>query len=143
MVPLVQDIDPRLYVSISTIPEAGYGVFARRHLAEGEQVFIRGVAVRRGSMEEASIRASRHYFFYWPSQDAVILPVGYGALINHTSDRRFQNVRIAEHEGRVFYEVIRGIGPGEELLGNYGYSPPGDSLPSIPYRTGVLTPPGG
>ena len=61
--------------------------------------------------------------------DAKILPLGYAAIINHSSDPAIQNCRIeaipglakrSPHAGQIVYKFLRDIQPDEELIGNYG-----------------------
>lgn len=126
----VEEKDNRFYLSKSTIPNAGLGCFAKVRIKAGDWLEIIGVYVRKGSTaDDCTYYAKRYKFAGSPKFDAKIVPMGFGGMVNHTSDRKIQNVALeycpglskrSEHCGQVIYRFLRDVEPGEELVGNYG-----------------------
>ncbi|MGZ4847625.1 MAG: hypothetical protein ACXV3E_07570 [Halobacteriota archaeon] len=60
---VIVENDERFCVNVSTIPDAGNGLFARTSLAEGEQLEVIGVLVPAGSVSDVCTRYADHYKF--------------------------------------------------------------------------------
>ena len=58
---VIVENDERFCVNVSTIPDAGNGLFARTLLAEGEQLEVIGVLVPAGSVSDVCTRYADHY----------------------------------------------------------------------------------
>lgn len=126
----VEETDTRFYIKESTLPNAGWGCFANQFLHKGDWLEVIGVYVRKGGIaDQCTHYAKRYKFAGSPKMDAKILPMGYGALVNHTDEPLLQNCALefkpglnkrSQHSGQVIYRFIKDIMPNEELLGNYG-----------------------
>lgn len=127
---LIEEIDLRYYIDKSTIPNAGYGLFAKELLKRGDHLEVIGVVVKKGGISDKCTHfAKRYKFAAGPKFDAHIIPLGYGGLVNHTEDEKIMNCQIehvpglmgrSQHSGQIVYRFIRDIVPGEEIIGNYG-----------------------
>ncbi len=94
----------------------GRGVFATQAIAAGEIVEI------CPTLEVADDAASgrlRDYVFSSNDDDGIaVLPLGYGALYNHSTDANLEHV---EHGPQLIaYVATRDVQAGEELTINYG-----------------------
>jgi hypothetical protein len=126
----VEETDTRFYIQESTLPNAGYGCFANTFLKAGDWLEIIGVYVKTGGIaDQCTHYAKRYKFAGSPKQNAKIVPMGYGGIVNHTENPTLQNCRLefaaglnrrSQDSGQVIYRFIRDIAPGEELIGNYG-----------------------
>jgi hypothetical protein len=126
----VDETDTRFCIKTSTLPNAGLGCFAKVPMKKGDWLEVIGVYVRAGSpADHCTHYANRYKFAGSDKQDAYIVPMGYGGMVNHTDDKTLQNCELrivknlskrSQHCGQVVYLAIKDIGEGEELLGNYG-----------------------
>lgn len=126
----VEEKDDRFYVDTSTLPEAGLGCFAKVTLKKGDRMEIIGVYVRKGGMaDQCTHYAKRYKFAGSPKMDAKIVPMGFGGMVNHSSDPNKQNAaleycpgsnKMNENAGQVIYRIIKDIEAGQEVIGNYG-----------------------
>lgn len=126
----VEETDLRFYIKESTLPNAGWGCFAKEYLKSGDWLEIIGVYVKTGGLaDQCTHYAKRYKFAGSPKHNAKIVPMGFGGIVNHSDDPNQQNCRLeyvaglnrrSEHSGQVVYRFIRDILPDEELIGNYG-----------------------
>ncbi len=126
----VEEPDNRFYIGQSTIPNAGLGCFTKTLLKRGDCLEIIGVYVKRGSLADQCTEYARRYKFAGSENfNAKIVPMGFGAMVNHSDNPQLQNcyltfdkkrLKKSEHAGQVFYVFTRDILPDEELIGNYG-----------------------
>ena len=79
---VIVENDERFCVNVSTIPDAGNGLFARTLLAEGEQLEVIGVLVPAGSVSDVCTRYADHYKFR--VGDLLLIPLGFGGMVNHS-----------------------------------------------------------
>lgn len=128
---LIKETDNRFYLKKSGLKDAGTGVFAKGSIKAGEYLEIIGVAVEIGSPAAKCTTWAQHYKFAAKDKnfDRHIIPLGYAAIINHTSDQTLQNVEIRclksiskrnTAAGNMVYYFIRDVEKDEEILGNYG-----------------------
>jgi hypothetical protein len=128
---LIQENDDRFYLSKSTQPNAGMGVFAHKDLKAGDFVEIIGVMVKKHSIADLCTSYANNYKFaaaYAGEYDTHIIPMGFGGMINHANDPENQNAEIKyiDHKiinsagGHAVYCFTRDIKKDEEILGNYG-----------------------
>jgi len=125
-----EEEDTRFYIDQSTLPNAGYGCFAKEFIKKSDWLEVSGVYVKTGSIaDECTHYAMRYKFAGSPELNAKIIPMGFAGLVNHTDDPNLQNcqlefskslVKRSDHSGQVVYKFIRDVMPGEEILGNYG-----------------------
>src|SRR5690348_6966161 len=114
MAPLLDEADERFEVRPSTIPGAGLGVFARVELPAGAMLEVIGVLVRRESVADRCTHfADCHKFRVG---DRLLIPVGYGGLVNHSTEPNLEKRIEGE---RVFLRALRPIAAGEELFFRY------------------------
>jgi hypothetical protein len=126
----VEEDDNRFYIKESTLPNAGLGCFAKILIPKGDWLEIIGVYVKTGGIaDKCTHYAKRYKFAGSPKMDAKIVPMGFGGMVNHSSDSKVQNVVLeycaglskrSSHSGQVIYRALRDIQPDEELIGNYG-----------------------
>jgi len=126
----VEETDTRFELKESTLPNAGWGCFAKEHLKRGDWLEIIGVYVTVGGLaDQCTHYAKRYKFAGNPKKNAKIVPMGFGGMVNHSNDPNQQNCQLefvpglnrrSEHSGQVVYRFIRDILPGEEVIGNYG-----------------------
>jgi SET domain-containing protein len=101
----------RFYVRKSTIPSAGNGLFAKKSMASGEVLKIRGSLIRRNSLEDVCTRYADPYKFRIGSY--LLIPQGYAAMVNHSSTPNLKKVIKGK---TVFLQALRRIEKGEELF---------------------------
>jgi hypothetical protein len=126
----VEETDLRFALMPSTIENAGMGCFAAVDLKKGDYIEVIGVYVKKGGIaDKCTAYATRYKFNGHDNQEANIVPMGYGGMINHTPDTAKQNVKLefarglarrSNDAGQVIYRFTRDIPAGEELLGYYG-----------------------
>lgn len=126
----VEETDTRFCIKDSTLPNAGYGCFANTFLKAGDWLEVIGVYVKTGGIaDQCTHYAKRYKFAGSPKQNAKIVPMGYGGIVNHSDNTTQQNCKLefvaglnrrSQDSGQVIYRFIRDIFPGEELIGNYG-----------------------
>jgi hypothetical protein len=144
---LVTETDKRFYIADSTIPNAGSGCFTKEYLKKGDWLEVIGVYVEIGSItDECTHYAKRYKFLGSPNMNYKIIPMGYGALVNHSDDDKIRNCQISympglskrnEHAGQVVYLFTRDIFPGEEIIGNYGTNV-GEEIKKLSKNLGFL-----
>jgi hypothetical protein len=89
-------------------------VFAQVALVAGDELEVVGVLVLADSVSDrCSHYADQHKVRVG---DYLLIPLGYGGIINHSSDPNMEKVIDAN---RVFLRALRPIDVGEELLWQY------------------------
>ena len=136
-----EESDDRFYIGWSSIKNAGRGVFAAKRILAGDKLLITGVLVDVNSEAQVTTAFLNRYKFaaYPEIIDGVvhqgrysICPLGYAAIVNHTSNKKLQNVEIRYSEedlslqnkyaDRAYYCFLRDVEKDEEILGRYGES---------------------
>ncbi len=127
---LLEETDTRFYIAESKIPNAGYGCFTKEYLKKGDWLEVIGVYVSIGSIsDECTHYAKRYKFLGSPKMNYKIIPMGYGAMVNHSDNSSIRNCQISympgiskrnQNAGQVVYLFTRDILPDEEIVGNYG-----------------------
>lgn len=111
-------IVPSDCIEIKRIAGKGRGVFARRPIAEGTLIEIAPVLVL--SEEDMETTELAGHCFLW-SAGKVGLPLGYGALYNHSYTPNAEYLDRAPQTK--VYRALRDIAAGEEITINYNGSP--------------------
>ena len=111
---VIVENDERFCVNVSTIPDAGNGLFARTLLAEGEQLEVIGVLVPAGSVSDVCTQYADHYKFR--VGDLLLIPLGFGGMVNHSKHPNMEKVIDGQ---TVYLRTTRAIHPGEELFFTY------------------------
>lgn len=134
-----------VFIEHSEIPNSGLGLFANRNFAKGEIVDVSPVLLTRKIDIEliSNESALMNYCITSPELTVVIIPIGYGAAINHRHEK-YCNLQMEWFEWRtskpksrkdaslndllkskfspldISYRAKRNIKKGEELTINYG-----------------------
>lgn len=116
---LVVEPDQNYYVSESTIPNSGYGLFAKVPLKAGTRLIYQGVLVEKNSTTDLCTKYARDYKINLNDQFCFI-PMGFAAMANHTKDG--PNAKLAMTESSLALEMLRDIEKDEEILFCYGDS---------------------
>jgi len=128
---MVEETDTRFYVKESTIPNAGFGLFAKELLKKDDFLEVIGVQVPKDGISDQCTQFAGNYKFAAIQKvgfDRLVVPLGYAGMINHSEDKEKQNVEMTNrnHSPRnsagssLVYVFLRDIQPDEELLGHYG-----------------------
>jgi hypothetical protein len=111
---VVSEDDDRFYIAKSDIDGAGDGLFARVPLKTGARLAVIGVLVAANSVADRCTRYADETKYR--VGDYLLIPLGYGALANHSSTPNA--AQVAEgHE--VYLQVLRDIEAGEEVCFAY------------------------
>lgn len=130
---LIEEKDQRFYIKESKIKNAGMGVFAKEDIKKDSYLEIIGVMVDIGSVADDCTKFAASYKFaanFENKFDRHIIPMGFGAIINHTDDPEIRNVELRyirhslknSNSGSAVYYFIKDVKKDEEILGNYGQS---------------------
>jgi len=124
----------RIFVSESTIPDAGRGVFAKEAISLGGVIEICPVieVPLSDSSNDDEKGLLTNYFFYFG--DGLAMVLGYGSLYNHSYQPNATYVK-KPAEGIVEFKAIADISAGEEITVNYNNGDPDDK--SKPMNKGV------
>lgn len=111
-------IVPSDLIEVKRIPNKGRGVFARRDISAGTVIETAPVlVVSEQDMETTELAG---HCFLW-SKGKVGLPLGYGALYNHSYEPNAEYIDRAPQTK--VYRALRDIVGGEEITINYNGSP--------------------
>lgn len=112
----VKELDNRFYIAESTQQGAGQGLFAVQDLSKDSQLDIVGVV----AAARDCVKFADNYNFVTKKGECWV-PLGFGALVNHSSNPAHQNVEYTCHETPA-YRFIRDIKKDEEILTSYGHA---------------------
>ncbi len=107
-------------LAVVHFPGKGRGVVALRSFAEGE-LLERAPVIAVPAREVPSLSAttlSRYYYEWGPQDDCAAIPLGFGALYNHSFEPNTR-YEFCEDERVIQYLALRAIDAGEELTINY------------------------
>lgn len=111
-------IVPSSLIEVKRMPGKGRGVFARAAIPAG--TVIETVPVLVAPEDDLEATALAGHCFFW-SRGQVALPLGYGALYNHSYD---PNAVYCDRAPRIkVYRALRDISAGEEITINYNGTP--------------------
>lgn len=105
------ETDNRFYVSQSTIPGAGRGLFVKTSLKKGERLEVLGILVSADSVSDECTHYADPYKFRVGKD--LLIPLGFGAMVNHSVDPNLEKVIEAD---QVYLRALRPIEEGDELL---------------------------
>jgi hypothetical protein len=117
---IIKETDGRFYLNDSLIEDAGMGLFANVDINEGEILEVVGFKVKKDSVEDICTRYANDYKFSSPDPEFYIVPIGFGGMVNHTSDPHMQNVEIRHINNSTVYYFIKNVKKNQEILGYYG-----------------------
>lgn len=107
---------------VKNVRGKGRGVFTTAPIKKGAIVEI--CPVIPFSIKDAKIAMETilgHYVFEWGKTNRnAALPLGYGAMYNHSSNPNIY-YRMREPRNQIVFRARRDIAAGEELLSNYFY----------------------
>ena len=86
-------------------------MFAKAPLAEGDRLQVHGVLIRADSVSDQCTAYADAYKFR--VGDDLLIPLGYGAMVNHSADPNLEKVIEGE---QVYLRALRPIREDEELL---------------------------
>ena len=87
---MLDEQDDRFYVGPSRIPGAGDGLFSRVPVRAGDRLVVIGVTIRADSHADRCTRYADQYKYR--VGDTLVIPVGYGAMVNHSSSPNMAKV---------------------------------------------------
>ncbi len=125
----------KIFVSQSSIPNAGRGVFAKQALGKGEVIEVCPVieVPLTDSSNDNDQGLLTNYFFYFGDGLAIVL--GFGSIYNHAYEPNATYIK-KPSDGVVEFQAIRDIEVGEEITVNYNNGDPDNK--STPMNKGVL-----
>jgi len=118
----------KIYLSQSTIPKGGRGVFASCHIKQGEIIEKCPVFVLpKKDYPVVKKTGLRNYYFMWGKSTSAIC-FGYGSFYNHSYQPN------ATYQKRIKDQIIefialRNIEKDEEITVNYNYGKPENKSP--------------
>ena len=113
---LIAETDQRFYISRSTIPNAGNGVYAAIDLPAGAMLEVIGVHIEPGSITDACTAWADEYKIRF--HDILIIPTGFAGMINHSSE---PNLRKVTENDRFYFLMDNAIPAGTELFFAYSH----------------------
>jgi SET domain-containing protein len=112
-----------LYISKSSIPKAGRGVFAGKTIKKGEVIEVCPVLVLpRKDYPTLKKTLLRNYYFMW-GKVTCTLCFGYGSLYNHGYNPNATYYKLIKDK-IIKFIAIKDICRGEEIIVNYNYGKP-------------------
>lgn len=111
---LIAENDQRFYISISTIPYAGKGLFAAVDLPPGTMLEVIGVRIEPGSITDICTSWADEYKIR--SHDILIIPTGFAGMINHSEK---PNLRKVTKNDRLYFLTENIIPANTELFFEY------------------------
>lgn len=126
---LVREDDPRFYLSQSTLPNAGLGVFTNVNLKAGDFLEIVGIEVEEESDANRCTHYAHGYKFASGNKGRLIIPLGFAGMVNHATDHQGQNMELEYlprkktknvNAGSAILRVIKPVKAGDELFHYYG-----------------------
>ena len=111
--------DDRFFIDTSTIPKAGFGLFAKQHIKKGDKLYVYGIKIPLESDFNICTGYARNYKFADPTNSKkCIMPLNYAGMINQSLDNL--NATINNNGTDVYFEFIRDINANEEIFTHYG-----------------------
>lgn len=120
----------KIYLSKSTIPNAGRGVFASQNIKAGEVIEICPVLEIPGSeIDFLKKTLLINYYFMWgKAEEKRAICLGFGSLYNHSYEPTATYMKYLESE-TIHFNAIKDIHKGEEITVNYNHGNPNDKSP--------------
>lgn len=113
--------DDRFFIETSTIPKAGFGLFAKKHIKKGEKLYVLGIKVPLNSDFNICTGYARNYKFADPTNaNNCIMPLNYAGMINQNPNDL--NATINNDGENLYFEFTRDINSNEEIFTYYGDS---------------------
>lgn len=112
-------IDKRLYIDISSIPGANYGVFSDSLIPKDTIIEISHILKISKLTRDLSIYTNNNtlYDYIWGSNDGSVLALGYGSMYNHSD---VPTVEASVKTDCIEFKTLTDISPNEELYVSYG-----------------------
>jgi hypothetical protein len=112
--------DFRFSIRPSTIPKAGFGLFAENIIKKGEKLYVFGISIKKSSDINTCSNYARNYKFADPKDpERCIIPLNYAGMINQNSED-FKNATISNDGENLYFEFTRDINKNEEIFTYYG-----------------------
>ncbi|HEX7042906.1 MAG TPA: SET domain-containing protein [Patescibacteria group bacterium] len=120
----------KIYLSKSTIPNAGRGVFANQDIKAGQVIEICPVIeFPKKDLEHLRQTILRNYYFQWgKGNETVAACLGFGSLYNHSYEPNATYMKHWEN-ATIHFNAIKDIAKDEEITVNYNHGDPNDKSP--------------
>ena len=119
-------VNRAVYVSSSTIKNAGRGVFASKEFNNDELIERCPIIyLTKEDYPLAKQTSLLNYYFLNEPEDRAAIALGYGSIYNHSYE---PNATYKKHleEGYIDFIALGEIAAGEEITVNYNYGDPDD-----------------
>lgn len=114
------DKDPRFSIRPSTIPKAGFGLFAESLIKKGDILYVFGISISKFHDINKCSNYARNYKFSDPKDsERCIIPLNYAGMINQNSED-YKNAIISNDGENLYFEFTRDINKDEEIFTYYG-----------------------
>ncbi|MDP4011489.1 MAG: SET domain-containing protein [Candidatus Roizmanbacteria bacterium] len=115
----------KIVIQVSTIPNAGRGIFTSKPIKAGEIIEICPVIILP-QKDYPLIKQTllRNYYFMWGT-NTVAICLGYGSLYNHSYTPNATYMKKIK-EKTIEFIALRDVKKNEEILVNYNYGNPDD-----------------
>ncbi len=119
----------KIYVALSKVPESGRGVFARSDIKKGE-IIESCPMIEISEHDFANVNQSFliNYFYSSGEKENLLIPLGFGAIYNHTYEPNATYNQRPE-ERIMEFVAIKDIKKDEEITVNYNHGDPKDKTP--------------
>jgi hypothetical protein len=113
------DKDDRFSILPSTIPKAGFGLFAKKEIKKDERLYVHGIRMDLNEDINICTGYARNYKFADPRDSKkCIMPINYAGMVNQSLE--LKNADIANDGDNLYFEFIRDIHKDEEIFTHYG-----------------------
>lgn len=126
---MITEEDQRFYIAESKQCNGGLGVFAKVPITTGECLEVIGVMVPKDDAKYTHYADDYKFAASLKNANRDVIPMGFGAIINHAVDRIGMNMemkylpgrnKISSHACSLVLMAIQDIQPDEECLHYYG-----------------------
>jgi len=112
--------DIRFSIKPSTIPKAGFGLFAEDDIKKGDRLYVFGISIKKFDDINKCTNYARNYKFADPKdKERCIIPFNYAGMINQ-NNKILKNAEISNDGENLYFEFIRDIEKDEEIFTYYG-----------------------
>ncbi len=121
----------KIYVSSSTIPHAGRGIFASEHIKKGEIIEVCPV-IELSWLDFHHIKQTllNNYIFTWnKNRKTIAVGLGCSSLYNHSYENANATYIKKYRAKKLIYQALQDIGKDQEILVNYNSGNPHDKTP--------------
>lgn len=120
----------KIYLSKSSIPNAGRGVFAGVDIKAGEVIEVcpvLDIPIHEVKLLKQTLLIN-YYFLWGKGMETVAICLGFGSLYNHSYEPNATYMKHLEEE-TIHFNAIKDIQKDEEITVNYNHGNPNDKTP--------------